>query len=98
MLVIFYPIPPYIRDVYESFSDVCLYISQMLKMYADDVERTCVRLRIAHRSRNPLRFLCVLIELIEESRTSRSDVRGCWVDGECSEHTTAIAPDEVSVP
>lgn len=78
-MVIFYPTPPYIRDVYESLSDVCVYILQMLKMYADDVERTCVRMRFANRSRNPLRFLCVLIELIEESRTSRSDVRGCWV-------------------
>jgi hypothetical protein len=34
---------------------------------------------------------------MNESRTQRSCVWGCWVDGECLEHTTAIAEKLSSV-
>jgi hypothetical protein len=34
---------------------------------------------------------------MNESRTQRSCVWGCWVDGECLEHTTAIAEKFSSV-
>ena len=34
---------------------------------------------------------------MNESRIQRSCVWGCWVDGECFEHTTAIAEKLSSV-